>query len=249
MSIFAGMGGGFGGRFDPDLSSKIDQLMGKEKTREEKLAEQLRMMGVDPNTLPLKPADAIEHTRKFLEGDIAGHHVAKMPVVLDDDGDPLEFQVDALEFVGSSLGFSRVVIRLVAFDYDEYDSDTNQYKQIPASVSIDKRTLNDEDTWTDLERSFKALSEEHGTRFVVAGRYRRRSSGDDSESDVSKIEVKVPKSVKKLVTGQTARIQKGDELVYVKKGGLFNDDDLVILETMQPIQNVTGWTVVEVIEE
>jgi hypothetical protein len=227
--------GSYGGRFDEKLSEKIDELVGnKHETREEKLANQLRAMGVDPDKLPLKPEDAKRHAWAFLGS------WDDFDEVTNDEGGVIELGCEALELVGSSLGFSRVIVHGKGEDYDHYD-DENGYVKYHRSKSLTAKDL-DEDKWHDLERVWDAFKADYGNRVKVWAQY----SGHDEPESVA---VKFATSPKKLKTGQTARIQKGDELVYVRVGSLFDDNELTNLQTMQPVGSLTGWTVVEVIED
>jgi len=72
-----------------------------------------------------------------------------------------------------------------------------------------------------------------------------------AEADVTGVPDKKPKwkRADKYPTGAQLRITDGTELIYVRIGGLFSDTDVVNLATMKPIQKVSAWTVVEVLDD
>jgi hypothetical protein len=226
--------GSFGGRFDEKLNEKVEQLVGHQ-SREDKLAEQLREMGIDPDSLPLKVEDAKRHVWAFLGS------WDDFDEVTNKEGDTIGIGAVALELVGSSLGFSKVIVHGKGEDYENYDQSTGKYEEHETTKTLTDKDLTPEQ-WHDMQRVWEAFRGTLGNRMRVWAQYQ----GKDEPETVT---VKLPNSPSKLKAGQTARIQKGDELIYVKMGGLWGDDVVTDLKTMQPIQPLTGWKVVEVLEE
>lgn len=237
MSIFAGLGGNFGGRFDADLSSKIDQLVGN-KTSQDKLAEQMREMGIDPDALPLRPKDATQHAQTFM----SNFHDFD-DVLSADLSSHVELNAVALEFLGSSLGFSKVIVHGSGEDYQAEYGDQGYPKKTQAKV-VTQKDLGDDDTWHNFERIWNAHKGEFTLRFKIHAQYLGKT-----DEPVEAVKVKFLKDPRKLKAGQTARLEKNGESIYAKMGGLFDDTTLTNLADMKPIQPVSGWVVVEVIEE
>lgn len=113
--------------------------------------------------------------------------------------------------------------------------------------------------WHDVLRSFNALKKyakfKREADKEPTETYSWRVNHGYREATIEPIEpAHVNPDPKSYPTGTVLRMEKrildesGAVAVtseYVRVGGLYNDDDLTILATMQPIPDLTGWTVVE----
>lgn len=249
MTIF----GGWGGRYDEELSSKIDGLLSGQKSRKDKVEEFIEKdLGVDPLKIPYKPNIA------RLRGNEIG----------------VQRSAATVEWHGNSLGLKTVTIcdgTLVCptcngsdycdgTDQDEkkvglmycYDCGDNGVKNPYFKPDYNRTDITEHDKdgdWNDLERVWNALRDEYGYSFK-----KTVASWGDMESGYESLTKKVDPSVRKLKTGQTVRLHRhvidgDDEYVYAKVGGLFSDTDVCILPSLKPIpkNELANWRVVEVL--
>lgn len=190
--------------------------------------------GSDPN-LPDKIA-ALKRSRKspedtlreFLERDIGvdprtlafTHRQA-----LEHLRDVLEVnETDEVQLFGNSLGFSRAV-------FHGYDT--------PA-ITITSDEPGEYD-WHDLERAYTALTKAHGKcRFDVALAY---PEVDVTPLDPAPVRQRDPS---KYPSGALLRLtHSSGRREYVRIGGLLDDTTPTIVDTLQPIGDLTGWSVTE----
>jgi hypothetical protein len=246
MSIF----GSFGGRYDEELNSKIDNLLAGKKSSKDKINEFVEHdLGVDPNDLPLG-----DHQARMRANELAQQRSAAV-----------------LTWIGNSLGLKTVQASDIsvtcptcgntdhgaAREYDDtkpehwlycYDCAENENGKefFEPQRAVTEVTQYDKDRdWNDFHRIWKALQGEFGYSFQVTHAYY-------GEPPVETIAQKFDPDPRKLKTGQTVRLQRhhidaDDEYVYAKVGGLFSDTDLCRLPSMEIIDDVTSWRVVEVL--
>lgn len=241
--------GMFGGRFDEELNSKIDNLLAGKKSAKDKVEEFVEHdLGLDPSKLPLNPKQARTRANEIMQERGAGSMV----------------------WDGNSLGLKQIVFSQQtttcpncsgsdfcnARDVDDTQPAENLYcydcadNGNPAffTPTYPQTTVGPHDKdkdWGDYERIWKALTPELSYSFRVKMAYY-------GEAETESISPHFDPDPRKLKTGQTVRLQKHvidaeDEYVYAKVGGLFSDTDICILPQMTPIEDISVWRVVEVL--
>src|SRR4051794_31178802 len=167
--------GAFGGRYDEELSSKIDKMLAGKPSAKDKINEFVEKdLGVDPNSLPLNPNQA-----KTRANEIANERGAGIMV-----------------WDGNSLGLKRVVLsdqqttcptcgstdHANAQDYDDkqpkhwlycYDcADNGNGPYFEPTYPENVITEHDRDKdWHDFERIWVALQDENGYSFKITHVY------------------------------------------------------------------------------
>lgn len=244
---FGGMSGSFQGRYDQSLQDKIDKAFAGKASPQDKLQDFLKKdLGIDPGALPMTVKQA-----RF-----------RINTIMQERG------AVNCTFTGNSLG-----IKHVAFTPDpgsntpcttcgnqdtyakgdgsglHYCYDCEADFTPPPPVTDEEITQNSKDKdWSDMMRVYKALQEGEDYSFFVA-----RTHGAHSECFAPNyIHQEVEPDPRFLSVGLTVRLCKKtlgapDEYVYAKKGGLFNDSDVVLLPGMQVITDISSWTVVEIL--
>jgi len=251
-SIFGGLGGSYAGRYDNDLQAKIDKALAGKASPQDKMQEFLKKdLGIDPGALPMTAKQARIRINQIMQ----------------------ERNASATTFTGNSLGIKHVEFtentgnqQLACTTcgnqdtYDKNDGSGNWYcydceadfTPPPRQPTGKPITQNDKDKdWSDMMRCYKALQKGEDYSFQVGWTYTYR--GNDQEcGEPQPIHVEVEPDPRFLSIGLTVRLRKQvlngpDEFVYAKKGGLFNDSDVVELPSMQPITDLSAWTVVEIL--
>lgn len=250
-SIFGGLGGSYAGRYDQDLQAKIDKALAGKASPQDKMQEFLKKdLGIDPGALPMTAKQARIRINQIMQ----------------------ERNASACTFMGNSLGIKHVEFTdnnnnqrpcttcSNTDTYDKQDGQGNWYCYdceadfVPAPLVTNgaqiTQTSKDKD-WSDMMRCYKALQKGEDYSFQVAWTYSYRGS-DQECGDPQPIHVEVEPDPRFLSVGLTVRLRKQtlggpDEFVYAKKGGLFNDSDVVELPSMQPIPDIMNWTVVEIL--
>ena len=121
---------------------------------------------------------------------------------------------------------------------------------VPTNGTQITQTSKDKD-WSDMMRCYKALQKGEDYSFQVTWTYSYRGHDNECQEPVA-IHQEVEPDPRFLSVGLTVRLRKQmlngpDQFVYAKKGGLFNDSDVVELPSMQPITDIQAWTVVEIL--
>lgn len=250
-SIFGGIGGSYSGRYDQSLQDKIDKALAGKPSTQDKIADFMKKdLGIDPGALPMTHKQA-----RIRINAIMGERSAS-----------------ACTFTGNSLGIKHVEFtentgqqlpcttcgNQDTYDTQDgagnwfcYDCDKN-FMPAPLAPTNKPITQNDKDKdWSDMMRCYKALQKNEDYSFQVSYTNAYRSTEIECGEPVP-IHQEVEPDPRFLSIGLTVRLRKQnlngpDEFVYAKKGGLFNDSDVVLLPSMQPITDLSSWTVVEVL--
>lgn len=250
-SIFGGIGGSYAGRYDGDLQAKIDKALAGKASATDKIQDFMKKdLGIDPGALPMTAKQARIRINQIMT----------------------ERTAATCTFTGNSLGIKHVQFTdqsnagtpcTTCKNTDTYDKQdgSGQYHCYdcdadftPAPVVPTDKPIgqNDKDKdWSDMMRCYKALQKGEDYSFQVTWTYSYR--GNDNEcGEPLFIHAEVEPDPRFLSVGLTVRLRKQmlngpDEFVYAKKGGLFNDSDVVELPSMKPITDVSAWTVVEIL--
>lgn len=254
-------GGSYGGRYDQELQAKIDAALSGKASTKDKIEDFVKSeLKMDPATMRLtvKTATTLvgEMLSKRSKQTVAfrGNSLGLKSVLFLDAPDEQD------------------VVCPLCGDYVEHYQDndyicyscldpagkTDYYRftnvqAISATEDDPGITVNDHDKdWPDFLRIHDALMRgmsDVDTLKAYSWTFTASYRGDPEVT--TNITVCDPK-VKNLKTGDTARLHRSvidgeDEYVYVKKGGLFDDTTLVILDTMKPITDLSGYRVIEIL--
>lgn len=250
-SIFGGLGGSYAGRYDQDLQAKIDKALAGKASPQDKMQEFLKKdLGIDPGALPMTAKQARIRINQIMT----------------------ERSASACTFTGNSLGIKHVEFTdnttnvrpcTTCGNTDVYDKGDGsglwycydcEADYTPAPIATNgtqiTQTSKDKD-WSDMMRCYKALQKGEDYSFQVAWTYSYRGNENECQ-EPQPIHVEVEPNPMFLSTGLTVRLRKQslggpDEFVYARKGSLFNDGEFVTLPEMTPIQDITNWTVVEIL--
>lgn len=271
MTMFGGGGYGFEAG-DPNLHDKIAKLKAKRgaqsgKQRVEEFLE--KELHVDPRDLPLALQAAKDRLKEIMQSNacdliiITGNSLGLKAVEFKDSGysDPMNGCPNCgTKTAGGNWSATRP--DKGDGDWYCYDCDETSVAPLPPNtLKTADENKHDGQDWHDLKRVW--------TSFVANARVTERDGEPLNEPivvhsfsvtsnwngvEVAPIVPPMPEAdPAKYPSGATLRIQKasfdtGDlevETRYVRVGGLFNDTDIVNLDNMQPIQDLTGWTVIE----
>jgi endogenous inhibitor of DNA gyrase (YacG/DUF329 family) len=260
MSMFGGGFGGFGSQ-DQGVQDKLAALKAKKGNDPSAQVKDFleKDLGVDMRELPFTLGDANQFLNKVCED----QGVPGLEVVGNSRGlTKLLFDVPQTDVpcpvCGGTNGWWEVWPTRWFCD-DNCESEVAvPATAIPAGSEATEASPRNVD-WHDMLRSFEALKKH--------AKFKRESDPDPTdtyswkvvhgyrEATIEPIEpVHVNPDPKSYPTGTVLRMEKRilDETgavtvtsEYVRVGGLYSDDELTILATMQPIQDLTGWTVVE----
>lgn len=258
MSMF-GYGGG--SQYDDQLSSKIDQLLSGQKSAKDKVEQFLvEELHVDPAKLPL----SLNEARKLLKQRMDERDCERVDVLGNSRGlsraeyHPADQQSNEPSSCPNCANQYEIEKRSSSVP-DEWECMDCGHLFIwvkPAqgvkliTVSGDDPKM--KDAWAELERIYAALvkgihdeNDRDFTKFMAT----KPQGWGVEQADVVPIQDAPPKWKKaaKYPTGTILRVQREDELEYVRVGGIFDDTQVVILATMQPISDVSKWTVTEVL--
>ena len=252
-SVFGGsFGGGYGGRFDTDLQAKVDKALAGKKSQQDKMAEFMKKdLGIDPGALPMTAKQARIRINTIMQ----------------------DRNASACTFNGNSLGIKNVQFTENTGNvqkpcttcgnqdtYDKqdgagnwfcYDCDADFVPVVTPSTEKPIDQSSKDKDWSDMMRCYKALQKDENYSFQVGWTYTYR--GNEQEcGEPQVIHTEVEPDPRFLSIGLTVRLCKKnlngpDEYVYAKKGGLFNDSDVVELPSMKPITDIQSWTVVEIL--
>lgn len=266
MSMFGGGLGGFGSN-EPDVQSKLAALKAKKRNDPSAGVKQFleHDLGVDMRQLPFNLTDASQFLHKLCQDEsvqglvVEGNSMGFKHLKLDAP------QVDIpCPTCGSNNGWwNEYPTTWYCENCESNSGDDNGTVQVPAD-KMPKGTVATEDQhgnidWHDATRTFEALKKHVMFKVdadsVPIPTYSWRVKNGWREATIEAIPPKIVNpDLKHYPTGSVLRIEKhilsenGDVTSpseYVRIGGLFNDDDVVILSTMQPIAELSGWTVVE----
>lgn len=252
MISFVGAGGGgwSAQSSDPNFASKLAELKKRGKTTDQRITEFVKDdLGIDPKTLPLSWPSARALLREIMNA--------------SDD--------ELLIFEGNSLGFDQVARyssvsceRCGELTPDLFDPvaycgvcEEDERDFIPVTDwNSDTKTPD----WRDLTRiydtlraTFGAPSSDHPaeayTFAVHHDPYAALGPTVTARNDQPRHQ-----DPRMYPTGTLLRLERmivrDDESAetiseYVRVGGLFNDDEITILASMEPMSDLTGWTVAE----
>lgn len=251
MSNVFGSMSGYGRNFDSELQAKIDKALAGKASAQDKIQDFMKKdLGIDPDSVPMTGKQARVRINTLMQ----------------------ERSAATVIFTGNSLGIKHVEFVEAAnavrpcttcsstdvyevqdgtTDWHCYNCDNN-YTPAPLVGNGKKITQNDkEKDWSDMMRCYKALQVEEVYSFSTDYVYSYRND-DQESSPLTPIQEPVEPDPRFLSVGLTVRLRKQmlnspDEFVYAKKGSLFNDSDVVLLPSMQPITDLSSWTVVEVL--
>lgn len=278
----------WGGGFDPDLGSKIDQMLAGKPSAKQRVEEFLvDELHVDPSKIPLSLKDAkVLINQKMGERDAGSARLQGNSMGLSF----VEFfkQDQSEPDTCGACGQQGYIYRAGGVDQWHCEECEQTFKWTPTKAGGTKVTeRSDAGLWSDLLRVYTAFlrgvhdesgdapdCEECGasnagnrqaphlcptcekkirptrtaqaptfTKFVVTHSW--------NEADVTGVPDKKPKwkRPEKYPTGTQLRITDGTEMIYVRVGGLFSDADVVNLATMKPIQKISAYSVVEVLDD
>lgn len=274
MTMFGGLGGYGFEAGDPNLHDKIAKLKAKRgaqsgKQRVNKFLED--ELHVDPRDLPFNLDSANARMHEIMEAmgtdiaDLVGNSMGLKSVVFKFVA-TLPDPPNGCPSCGSKTAggwWDNVNLAKGEGDWICYDCDQNSHvAPLPDTVvkTVTDHNHGGED-WHDLNRCWTAF-----VKHVRVIRPEAGQDGEDVEADTplysftttlagtEAIVAPAPEpDITKYPTGAVLRIQKavfrdGDldvERMYVRIGGLFDDNDVTVLDTMQPMQDLTGWTVIE----
>jgi ribosomal protein L37AE/L43A len=240
----------FGGGFDGDLSSKIDQLLAGRPSAKQKVEEFLvEELHVDPSKLPISLKDA----RKLINDKMA------------------ERDSNIAWFQGSSMGLTHV-----RFDKNDNSNPTcptcgNDYNvSLMGANQYECEDCEKSFTWTKATAKFELVNERSNKALWddMLRCYNAFVKGvhaeDDPSVDFTKFQAThtwgeaavigtKDKPIKwkrpgKYPVGTSLRVTDGTNFEWVRVGGPFSDEDLVNLATMKPMKDSSKWTVVEVLD-
>lgn len=250
MSIF---GYGVQGS-DPNLIDKISALKRKRKSPADTVNDFIEHdLGVDPRTLPFNLAQAKTFIANVMQdvpavrASVIGNSMGLTEVVFSPDGHP---EIPCPNCGVTSGYWDDYPTVWCCYDCDEYSEITTPPVE---SVTAWTRTTSVAD-WHDLERMFTAfvanvLADQTGSRrpiyrFTVELTYPQQIEVTPVAPDRCDPD---PRAYPTGTVLLLERVRPGSEpeQQYVRVGGLFNDSDLTNLETMQPIVDLTGWSVIE----
>lgn len=258
---------------DPNLRDKIAALKAKRsaqsgKQRVEEFLE--KELHVDPRDLPFDLASAEARMKEIMDGvgvdiaDVQGNSMGLKAVVFK-TSDYDESPTSGCPHCGTKTAggyWGEPDATKGTGNWTCYECDVSSEKVPLPDTTVKTVTENEHggEDWHDLKRCWNSYvgkltyrHEDEGDAvtvysFVSTKDWRNVSTCSTVPPDPNPDPTKYP-------TGATLRIQKavynhGDldvERIYVRVGGLFSDTDIVNLATMEPITDLTGWTVVEVL--
>jgi hypothetical protein len=262
MTIFGG--GGFGST-DPNVQNKLAALKAKKHNDPNSGLKNFleRDLGVDMRQLPFNLNDATAFLHKLCQEEgvngllIQGNSMGLKQLTLD-----APQGVIPCPQCGGNNGWWNLM-PTVWFCEDCEENNGNGAVTVPADKLPTGSVLTDDQPgkadWHDVKRTFEALKKhikfKRDSDADPIPTYSWRVNNGWREATVEPVEPKHvnpdPKSypigtilrIEQHILGETGAVESRPE--YVRVGGLFNDDDIVILATMQPIEDLTGWTVVE----
>lgn len=262
--------GGYGVQgSDPNLADKLAKLKSSRQSPTDRLNSFLEKdMGVDPHELPMNLGAARKRMHEILQDDPV---FQGGPVFADFVGNSMGLKsvlltsTDAPDGVCPSCGYttgywhseddSNIITDWYCYECEEHQGILPEYPE-PKVITADNPDGCD---WHDILRIYTAFNhylpegeENVDKRGTV---YRFRVSQNYRDIDVTTVDVPAPNpDPTSYETGRLLRVEKHviDEhgaytshREYVRIGGLFNESDVTILSTMQPIEDLTGWNVVE----
>jgi hypothetical protein len=258
---------------DPNLHDKIAKLKQKRQSGKDRVNEFLeKELHLDPRDLPFTLDAANARMKEIMDGNgfgdrvdfanMQGNSLGLKAVFFRSNDLPLPPQGCPACGDTTSGGYWDNVSTSGDVRQGEwvcYSCDERSLVPLTPDTTIKTVTHNDHggEDWHDLTRCWVAFrdhvkvlnpSEEQVTcySFVVSKTW--------NSAQAEAIVPPAPEpDIATYPTGATLRIQKatfnaGDvdvEHVYVRVGGLFNDTDVVDLNTMKPIEDLSGWTVSE----
>ena len=259
--------GGFGAS-DPNFQDKLAKLKARRgaqsgKQRVEEFLE--KELHVDPRDLPFTLDAANARMKEIMDGngsdlvDVVGNSLGLKTVVFKTSNYP---DATCTKCQQSSGYWRAPTGNATRHDWWCYECDEADPTVPVPDTTIKTATENDHggEDWHDLKRCWRAfhayvkypapakLDEEQHESYSFTVTKDWRTSATEA------VEVPTPEAdITKYPTGAVLRIQKAEfvngdmevERQYVRIGGLFDDTTPTNLETMQPIPDVTGWTVIE----
>jgi hypothetical protein len=227
MSIGMNLGGmgGYGLQgSDPNLAEKIAKLKSGRKSSKDQIAEYLQKeMGVDLRELALTERSAL----------------ARVAELIDQCGAD-----ETVTLTGNSRGLKQVTWGI--WEDDEAEAPEGKI----ATESDDQGT-----DWHDWARVFDALVHQAKTDGAPAYAFHvSRTWNSDSPVTVQRAATKaVNPDPMSYPPGTFLRIERRiiseddthNERHYVTVGTVFGDEGVTILETRQPMTDLTGWSVIE----
>lgn len=244
------LGGGFGD-FDGTLGSKIDKLLAGRPSAKQKIEDFLvDEMGVDPSKIPMSFGEAKRTINEQMNlrgynfavfnGNSRGLATVRCDAASNDEPECPHCQSTDARAKGGNK-------------YECYDCERDYtWVKPPQTGTTFTEQTRDKDFWSELLRVYAALvkgfhpedePDKNFTKFEAMTSYQEAIITGVNDP---KIRWKRPE---RYPTGTILRVTDGTESEYVRIGGPFTDDDLIILATMKPIRNPSAWTVVEVLSE
>lgn len=259
MTMFGfGSGGG-----DPNLSSKIAELK-KRKSAPDKVTDFLEHdLGVDPRDLAYRLDQAKERLSAFMlvhgvrTAKVIGNSLGLQRIEFHTDPDTLA-DCPNCNVHGDGYWDDHVGGDWHCYNCDETHPVPVKAEEIAAAVTSDSGV----DDWHDAKRIYVAFLadfhqdldplEDHAQiRCFTAERQWNGTvelggwAIDTPEPDISTYPTGANLRIQRTILNEEGGARP--ERDYVRVGGLFNDTDIVNLTTMQPIEDLSGFIVIEVL--
>lgn len=251
MTINFGFFGG-GGQYDENLQSKIDNLLAGKPSAKDKIDSFLEEAGVDPDTIPFNMKGARQHANNYMTAESVSsmtlhgnslHGLTKVQNVPDTNTSP------TCPVCSSTDTYVQDTTTCRAFCYDcEDNGNTPEFSYTPPEGQTLTAKSGNKD-WNTLKRCYDAFRKE----WPNASSYQATRSWG-TEAEITALNpVLVNPNIKDYPANSLLRVvrrvagQPPEDLV-VRIGGLFDDTTPTIVATMQPITDLSGLTVEEVLE-
>lgn len=249
-------GYGFQGS-DPKFEDKIAKLKQSHKSGKQRINDFLeKELGVDPRELRFDVAQANARLKELLDSasapvaDLFGNSMGLKSVRFSTH----DYPAATCPNCGASHGYWDAELDPPQSHWYCYDCE--QHVGNPQTGGCTVADLTEKahggSDWHDLNRIYNAYRDAYPTCYKFTG-----ESNWQGLNLAEPIEPEAPNpDPLSYPTGSVLRIEHTtlaedgratSEQRYVRVGWLFNDNEVTILETMTPMQDLSGWTVVEVL--